>query len=139
MRTVPRAFTISEVIITALVALILTAMAIPQFSTGASAGTDGLAQISVSQAAAAETNYFTGAQAYTSSLTDLTNIDSSISYVASPTPSSSTTVVSVDLASATVVGLAALGANDTCWLERLSLNLRVQTTDPYSTDPSQQT
>jgi Tfp pilus assembly protein PilE len=117
----PRAFTIAELIVTAIVAVILTAIAIPSADVGNAVATDGIAQLSVASAASAEVSYYDSAQSFTATLTNLSNIDPSITYVSASTASVSSSNVSVDTASnGTVLGLAALGENGVCWMERRS-------------------
>ena len=117
------AFTIAELIVTALIALIITAIAIPQLSVGSAVATDSTAQLSVEAAASAEVTYYQSAQAFTASDVSLTNIDPSISYVSSGTASTANNIVSVGLSSdGNQVGLAALGDNGICWMERRSLD-----------------
>jgi Tfp pilus assembly protein PilE len=117
----PRAFTIAELIVTAIVAIILTAIAIPSADVGNAVATDGTAQLSVETAASAEVSYYTSAQSFTASPANISNVDPSITYVSSSTPSASSSSVSVATASnGTILGLAALGENGVCWMERRS-------------------
>jgi prepilin-type N-terminal cleavage/methylation domain-containing protein len=120
--TRPRGFTLAEVIVTAIVALALTAIAVPQFTVGATVGTDGAAQLSVAAVAAADVTYYQSASQFTASSSALTAIDPSLTYVSASTASTGSTTVSVALGSGdTVLGLSALGANGTCWMMRRSL------------------
>jgi type II secretory pathway pseudopilin PulG len=124
----PRAFTLAEVIITAVVAIILTALAIPQLPFAQSVGTDGSAQLSAEAAAQAEVQYYSSDQQFTANLSELAGIDPSIDYVSGSSVSANDSTVSVAVSSgADVVGIASLGANNTCWLERRS-------TDPATTN-----
>ncbi len=122
-RSLRRAFTLSEVVVTAVVALILSAIAVPQFTAGSTAAVDNTAQLTAQSADAAEMSYFQSNQAFTSSPATLAGLDGSISYVQGTTASTNSTTASVAVsANGQVMGVAVLGSNFNCWLLRQSLN-----------------
>lgn len=131
-----KAFTLTEIVVTMLLIAVALALSIPQFSSGANGGTDGLAQTTADGAVSAEMGFYRDAGAFTASTATLTGsssapgLNSDISYVSGGAVSTGTSVVSVAVDTTNqIVGVAVLGGNSTCWFERRSASPSSSATD----------
>lgn len=121
-----RAFTMTEVLVTALVILIIAAISVPQFDVGTTVGTDRMAQTTADAAMNSEMGFYRDAGNFTSTASDLTNINPDISYTASGSSPSTTSKIASASSNAGVLtnganltGVAVKGSTG-CWLERRS-------------------
>src|SRR5579871_1062710 len=108
-------FTLIELMVVVLIIAILLAIAIPTFLGARSKAEDRAAQSNLRNALTAEKTYYVDSQAYTDNTSsNLTNIEPSLTYLGSVTPTVGTVAVTVNLTGDTVT-LAAKSASGTCF------------------------
>jgi type IV pilus assembly protein PilA len=108
-------FTLIELMVVVLIIAILLAIAIPTFLGARSKAQDRAAQSNLRNALTAEKTYYVDNQAYTDNTSsNLTNIEPSLTYAGSATPTTGVVAVTVSLTGDTVT-LATKSASGKCF------------------------
>jgi type IV pilus assembly protein PilA len=112
-------FTLIELMVVVLIIAILIAIAIPTFLGARQRSNDRAAQSNLRNALVAEKTYFTGAQSYTATASDLTAVENSLTYQNGPgaEAKSNEVYVAVSGSGDDTVELASRSAGGDCfWL-----------------------